>query len=35
MAYAKAGIITKEMEYVAIRENMNREKKKKKIARKL
>lgn len=25
MAYAKAGIITKEMEYVAIRENMNRE----------
>lgn len=26
MAYAKAGIITKEMEYVAIRENMNREK---------
>ncbi len=26
LAYAKAGIITKEMEYVAIRENMNREK---------
>jgi phosphomethylpyrimidine synthase len=26
MAYAKAGIITKEMEYVAIRENMNRAK---------
>lgn len=26
MAYAKAGIITKEMEYVAIRENMNRQK---------
>lgn len=26
MAYAKAGIITKEMEYVAIRENINREK---------
>lgn len=26
MAYAKAGIITKEMEYVAIRENMTREK---------
>jgi phosphomethylpyrimidine synthase len=25
MAYARAGIITKEMEYVAIRENMNRE----------
>lgn len=25
MAYAKAGIITKEMEYIAIRENMNRE----------
>lgn len=25
MAYAKAGIITKEMEYVAIRENINRE----------
>jgi len=26
LAYARAGIITKEMEYVAIRENMNREK---------
>jgi len=26
MAYAKAGIITKEMEYVAVRENMGREK---------
>jgi phosphomethylpyrimidine synthase len=26
MAYAKAGIITKEMEYIAIRENMGREK---------
>jgi len=25
MAYAKAGIVTKEMEYIAIRENMNRE----------
>ena len=26
LAYARAGIITKEMEYVAVRENMNREK---------
>ncbi|MFM7620046.1 MAG: phosphomethylpyrimidine synthase ThiC [Alphaproteobacteria bacterium] len=26
LAYARAGIITKEMEYIAIRENMNREK---------
>lgn len=26
IAYARAGIITKEMEYIAIRENMNREK---------
>lgn len=26
LAYARAGIVTKEMEYVAIRENMNREK---------
>ncbi len=26
MAYARAGIITKEMEYVAVRENMNRQK---------
>ena len=25
MAYARAGIITKEMEYIAVRENMNRE----------
>jgi phosphomethylpyrimidine synthase len=26
LAYARAGIVTKEMEYIAIRENMNREK---------
>lgn len=26
MAYARAGIVTKEMEYVAVRENMNRQK---------